>query len=173
MARNKPETTVTVDEQQSQEVALIIDKKVLEQFAEMAVAIPSEGGGGIDEMLTKIMAATSWDQLDEPWRSTNIDDILGKPMRVKSYWRRPSTYAGGLGIFLVVKLEDPKTGKEITKSTGSVMVVGQLAAAWFKGYTNLLIKWCRADRPSANGFYPQHLEILDASTPEPSHGRPA
>lgn len=151
-----------VDEQQSQEVATITDPALLQQFAEMAVMIPSEVGGGTETILAKILAAKTWDELDEPWETSDIDDILGKRLKLTRAVRRPSTFAKGLGVFLVLYLFDPKDGKEYVKTTGSVAVVGQVAAAYARNWMPLWVEWCRAERPSANGFYPQHLKILDS-----------
>lgn len=173
MASTKDAPVTDAGEQQSAEVATITDKKLLEQFAEMAVAIPSDVGGGTEDILRKLFAATTWDQLNEPWEATKVDDILGKPMRLKSVVRRPSSFAGGLGIMLVVKLEDARTGKEHVKATGSVSVVGQLAWLYYSRATAVLVEWCRADRPSTGGYYPQHLKILDAHIPAAADGSQA
>jgi hypothetical protein len=167
MAPRQEQELADAGESQSAEVATITDKKLLEQFAEMAAAIPSDVGGGQEDILRKLFAATTWDELNEPWEATKVDDILGKPMRLVSVVRRPSSFQSGLGIMLVVKLTDAKTGKEHVKATGSVSIVGQLAWLYFMGATAVLIEWCRAERPSTQGFYPQHLKILDAAIPGP------
>jgi hypothetical protein len=159
-----------VDTQQSTEVELINDTKLLEQFAEMAVMIPADLGSGTEDILRKILSATTWDQLDEPWETSDIEDILGKTLRLTKVTRRPSTFKGGLGVFLVMHIQDAKTGKEYVKTTGSVSVVGQIARAYAMGVTALTFEWCRAERPSENGYYPQHLKILDAATPDGSVG---
>lgn len=164
MSQDKPGTDVqTVDNQASAEVATITDQKLLEQFAEMAVMIPADLGGGTEDILRKILSAKTWDQIDEPWRSTSVDDILGKHLRVTKVTRRPSTYEGGLGMFLTVHLRDARDGKEYVKSTGSVAVVGQFAALYAMGATAITIEWCKAKRPTESGYYPQHIIIHDAA----------
>lgn len=168
MGLRNPTPPQDVDDQQSQEVALINDAAILQQFAEMAVAIPADLGGGTEDIVRKILAATSWDQLDEPWETSSVDDILGKTLRIEKVVRRPSTYQGGLGVFLIVHLVDPRDQKKYVKTTGSVSIVAQLARAYFLGVTALTIQWCRAERPSESGYYPQHLKIIDAAMPE--HG---
>lgn len=168
MAREPQHDTHDVDEQQSADVALITDHKLLEQFAEMAVMIPADPGGGTEDILRKVLSAKTWGDVNTPWETSDIEDILGKPLRVVSVTRRPSTFAGGLGVFLVVKLRDAKTNAEYLKTTGSVSVVGQFASLYAMGATALLIEWCRADRPSESGFYPQHIKVLDAHVPDKS-----
>jgi hypothetical protein len=165
MAQRDNTNTPDTPQGSDAEVALINDHKLLEQFAEMATAIPADLGGGTEDIVAKILSATTWDQLDEPWETSAIDDILGLTLHVTKVTRRPSTYQGGLGVFLVVHLTDTKTGKEYVKTTGAISVVAQLVRAYFMGVTALTIQWVRAERPSANGYYPQHLKVVDAAMP--------
>lgn len=153
------------DEQQGAEVATITDRKLLEQFAEMAVAIPAEPGGGTEDILKQVIGAKTWDELDQPWTTSGVKDILGKPLRLTSANRRPSTLEGGLGQFLILKLTDVKTGKEYVKTTSSVAIVGQVAWLYFHKATAITIEWCQAVRPTERGFYPQHLKIIDCHVP--------
>lgn len=168
MPRNDNTPGADVDSQQSAEVALINDEALLAQFAEMAVMIPADLGGGTEDIVRKILSATTWEQLDEPWETSNVDDILGKTLRTTKVTRRPSTFRGGLGVFLVIHMTDIQTGKEYVKTTGSVSVVAQIARAYALGATSLTIQWLRAEKPSDNGYYPQHLKVLDAIIPDRS-----
>lgn len=157
--------TPTVDEQTSKEVALITDRKLLETWAERATAISAELDGGTEDILRKVFSATTWAQIDEPWRTTDVDDIVGKELRLTKVTRRPSTFEGGLGVFLIVHLHDPRTQQDYVKTTGSIAVVGQLAQLYYLGATAITVRWCKAKRPTEGGFYPQHLEIVDAHVP--------
>lgn len=166
MAKDAPTQVATVDEQASSEVAILQDKQLLERFADMAVMIPAEDGGGTESILRQLLSAQTWADLNEPWESTDIDDIIGKHLRLESVVRRPSTFAGGLGQFLIVKCSDQKTGKKYVKTTGSISVVGAFAWLYATGTTAVLFEWCKAARPTEQGFYPQHIRIIDAHTPE-------
>lgn len=165
MTRNDTPAT-DVDTQQSNEVALINDPALLERFAEMAVMIPADLGSGTEDILAKILSAKTWDELDEPWETSDIEDILGKTLHITKVQRRPSTFKGALGVFLVIHLQDAKTGQEYVKTTGSVSVVAQIARAYALGVTAMTVQWLRAERPSENGYYPQHLKVLDAAMPD-------
>lgn len=171
MVRSNNLPAPTVDDQASTEVALITDRKLLEQFAEMAVAIPAEKDGGTEDILRKVLSAKTWQEIDEPWRTTAVDDILGKHLHVEKVRRRPSTFAGGLGIFLIVHLADPRDHKKYVKTTGSIAVVGEFARLYFLGATAITIEWCRAPRPTEDGYYPQHIKIIDAHVPDPANGQ--
>lgn len=164
MAGKTEVARTSVDEQQSADVALINSEALLQQFGEMAVLIPSEDGSGVENILTQILSAESWEQLDEPWQSTDVDDILGKRLTLIRAIRRPSTFAGGLGQFVVCFMQDKKSGKEIVKATGSVSIVAQVARAYALNCLPLEIEWCRAVKPTERGFYPQHLQVFDGVT---------
>lgn len=166
MAKEVVPASTSVDDQQSAEVALINDAALLEQFAEMALMIPSDSGDGIENILTQILSAQSWDELDSPWETSPVEDILDKPMRITGAKRMPSTFAGGLGVFLVVFLRDIKSGQEYVKTTGSVSVVAQIARAYAMGLQDVIVEWKRAPRASKNGFFPQHLKVLSATAPD-------
>lgn len=159
------------DEQAGQEVAVITDPKILAQFAEMAVMIPAEAGGGTEEILRKILSATTWDELDEPWETSEVDDILGLRLKLESATRRPSTFGSGLGVFLICHMYDPRTDRKYVKTTGSISVVGQVAWLYAHNHMPALIEWCRAARPSDNGFYPQHLKVHDVMGPGNGDGK--
>lgn len=171
MSKDEASTEVaTVDEQAAAEVATIIDPVLLQQFAEMAVMIPAETDGGTESILRKILSAKTWTEVDEPWRTTSVDDILGKRLRVTKVTRRPSTYQDGLGMFLIVHLRDTRDQKEYVKTTGSVSVVGQFAALYAMGAQAITIEWCKAKRPTEGGYFPQHIIIHDAHVPGPDGG---
>ncbi len=164
MATSKTPVPMSEATQASTEVALIGDRELLQQFAEMAVMIPAEDGNGAENILRSILSATTWEELSKPWQVSDIDDIIGRRLSLLRALRRPSTYAGGLGMFLVLFLQDKRTGKEYVKTTGSINIVGQVVRAYCLNSLPLEIEWVRATRPTENGYFPQHLEIFDGVT---------
>lgn len=171
MEFRKNEPALREDEQASAEVATITDRKLLEQFAEMAVMIPAEPGGGTEDILKQVLSAKTWDELDKPWQTSDVKDIIGKHLRLMSANRRPSTFEDGLGQFLIVKLLDPKTGKDYVKTTSSVAVVGAIAWLYFNNASAVLLEWCQATRPTEKGYYPQHIKVIDAHVPGKGDGQ--
>lgn len=165
MANSQTPVRQDVDQQASAEVATITDKALLQRFAEMAVMIPAQEGSGAEAILTQILDATSWEDLDSPWEASPLEDVLNRELVLESAKRLPSTFGGGLGLYLVLTLRDRRTGETFTKTTGSISVVGQVCAAYAKGWMPIGVVWLRAERPSANGFYPQHLRITDSYAP--------
>jgi hypothetical protein len=153
------------DEQPGSEVALITDPKLIAQFAEMVTMIPSEDGSGTENILRQLLAAKTWEDLSKPWETSDVDDLRGLTLRVTKVTRRPSRKAGGLGMFLVVHMTDTKTGKDYVKATGSINVIGSLVAAYANHWMPLTVEWHKATEASDNGFFPQHLRIVDGVTP--------
>ena len=151
------------DDTTSTELATI-DPATVKRFAQMATMVPSEDGGGYERILDAILSAESWETLSDPWESTNAEKLRGKRLRVESVMRRPSQFAGGLGIFLVVKSVDLKTGEALVWTTSSVAIIAQLVRAYALRAFPLVAEVVIADRPTSQGFYPQHLHIL-AATP--------
>lgn len=141
-----------------------IDPAIVERFAQMATMVPSEDGGGYERILDAILSAESWETLSDPWESTNAEKLRNRRLRIESISRRPSSFAGGLGVFLVVKSVDTRTGEALVWTTSSVSIVAQLVRAYALRAFPLVAEVIIADRPTDRGFYPQHLRIL-AATP--------
>lgn len=138
----------------------IASEATLATFAHMAAVIPDAEGAGMDNMLAAILGADSWDQLDAPWSTTSTDDAIGVVVTVTDLSRRPSDFAEGLGVYLIVSGYRTETGEPITYTTGSVSVVAQLVRAYAIGALPLTTKLVKAERASANGYYPVHLQVI-------------
>jgi hypothetical protein len=159
------------DEQASSEVALITDRRLIEQFAEMASMIPAEDGNANETILRQILTATTWEDTGKPWDVSDLSDVLNKPLKLMRAKRRVSTYSGGLGMFLVLFLVDEKTGEEFVKPTGSISIVGQVARWYALNAMPMRVEWKRAETASENGYFPQHLKPLDSFGPGIEGGR--
>ena len=135
-------------------------RELVARFVEMATMVPSEDGGGMERIIDQLLNAESWEQLSDPWESTDAEKLRGKRLRVDSIMRRPSSYPGGLGIFLVVKSVDVQTGEALVWTTSSQAVIAQLVRAYAMGWIPCLVEMVIADRPTERGFYPHHLRFL-------------
>ena len=131
----------------------------------MATMIPAESGSGAEDILRQILSAETWEQLSQPWETSSVDDLLGRRLMLTHAVRRPSTFGQGLGIFLVLHMVDIRTGEKVVKTTGSLAVVGQVCRAYAIGAMPLEVEWCRAERPTEAGYFPQHLKVHDYYPP--------
>lgn len=156
---DQPVVRMQEHEQATKEVALIQDQALIAQFAEMATAIPASSGNGTEDILRQLLNAATWEDLNRPWNVGELTDVVGKKLILVSATRRPSSFQSGLRMMLVLTLQDPDTGKEFVKPTSAVSIIGQTAWLYFHGKIPSLVEWVVADRPTQDGYYPQHLTI--------------
>lgn len=138
----------------------VISRELVAQFAQMASVIPDSEGDGSDRILEQMLAAATWEQLDDPWDADKAQAIAGKRLKILALKRRPSDFRAGLGFFLVVESVDVDNGEMITWITGATSVVGQLVIAWCRGWMPCVVRLVIAERATADGYHPHHLEFL-------------
>jgi hypothetical protein len=158
-----PSTSKAVAPKEDSATDVMISEETRRQFASMAMAIPDADGSGSERIVLAILAAETWDDLDAPWDKEPKDALIDKEMWIHTLMRRPSSYADGLGIFLVVRAKLVDSGREIVFSTSSISVVAQLAKAYLLDALPVLAVLRKADRPTERGYWPQHLELLGSS----------
>lgn len=152
-------TGKTVARKAEENEGIVLSENTLKMFANMVTMIPEAEGSAYDAILTSLLNAESWDQLDDPWDTSKTEMLIGVEQKITAITRRPSTYKGGLGMFLVVHAEDMRTNKPLVWTTGSVAMVGQLVRAYARGWMPLYAEIIIAANPTQNGYYPQHLQI--------------
>lgn len=139
-----------------------LSPELVQRFAQMATLIPEDDGSAIERILTQILDATEVDQLDAPWDVTKARQLAGKLLRVDALKRQPSSFTGGLRIFLVVSYTDTGTGEQAVFTTSSLSVVAQLVRAYAISGVPFYIELVIADKPTADGYYPHHLRLHPA-----------
>lgn len=147
-----------------------IPEDQLVKLLDVIETIPSEGAAGVTGILEQLLAADSLDDLNRPWAGTSGKDLAGKRMSIRGMIRRPSQFADGPQIFLVVDSVDAKTGEPFTWTTSALAVIVQLAMIWKLAYLPALAEVVVADRPTERGYYPYHLLVLAVSGGQRSDG---
>jgi hypothetical protein len=143
----------------------VLSPSTLATIDALASLVPEGGGDAIDRMAAQILGAPDASSLDAPWRSIGLKALNRVPVLVTAIKRLPSDFDQGLGFFLVVTLAIRSTGEVLNVTTGSAFVVLQLLRAWGLEQANpgTVFPWgvtpIVADKSSANGFYPMHLEV--------------
>lgn len=133
--------------------------EALEAFRQMGFLIPEiEADGGIG-IVMDIMNASTLEELDAAWEENNNDRLLNKPLLITQVRRGDSEYKDGLGLFLSVNATVIHSGEDVIFSTGSVSTVAQLVRAYTLKSYPFVAMLVKADKPSKNGYYPQHLVI--------------
>lgn len=136
---------------------------IVEAYSAMIANVPEAGGDGYASILTALAQADHPDDLDAPWRSGGLEEFINQPLLIQGIRKAPSEYVGGLPFFLIADAVVVATGELVTITTGAVSVVAQLAKAYALGAFPWRVIPRQSDRPSANGYYPQHLEVVPAS----------
>jgi len=139
--------------------APVLSDKLIQMFTQMAMMVPDTAGDANESILLAILGAKTWDELDDPWDTRKADALVDKDIRIDTIMRRPSDFAGGLGVYLVVQGKDMDTDEPITFTTGSMSCVGQLVGAYANGWFPLYAILRKAQRPTSKGYYPMHIEF--------------
>lgn len=138
---------------------LVLASETRAMFASMVTMVPDAEGDATESIVLAILNAKTWDELDDPWDSEKATQLVDVEQRIDSIMRRPSSYTSGLGVFLVIKGKRMDTDEPIVWTSGAVSVVAQLVKAYALGAFPVYAMLRRSERPSAAGYYPQHLEI--------------
>jgi hypothetical protein len=142
------------------DVPVPIRPEVVEAYEAMIADVPEAGGDGFDGILAQLALAADVAALDAPWRSGGLEEWANVPLGILGIRKMPSDYPGGLPWFLVVDAAAIDSGEKVTFTTGAVGVVAQLVKAHQLGAFPLVVIPRQSARPTASGYFPQHLEIV-------------
>ena len=143
------------------EVAPVISDATLQVFAQMAAGIPeADDTDAYESIVSQLLNAAGVDDLNAPWETDAADRLAGHQLVIQELTRRPSDYAGGLGMYLVAKGVDQANGERFTWTTGSIAIVAQLARAYFVGGVPIVCQVIVGDANPRTGRKPQHLHIV-------------
>lgn len=144
----------------STEAPTILPAAVVATYSSMLEAVPESGGDGMAGILESLAAATDASDLDAPWRTEGLEAFLNTELSILRIRKVPSDYQGGLEWFLVADAAIVATGELVTFTTGAVSVVAQLVKAFALDAFPWRVIPRQSDRPSARGYFPQHLEVV-------------
>jgi hypothetical protein len=154
----------TTQDQPGTEVVPAVSQATMALFSQMAVGIPeADDGEAYENIVLQLLNAEDLDAFNAPWDTEAAAGLAGKRLRIESMARRRSDYAGGLGIYIVVKGVVLDTGEPFVWTTGSVANVATLARIHFTGKLPAIAELVIADTPTAKGNRPQHLKIHSLS----------
>lgn len=137
-----------------------LSAELVQQFAQMAMLIPSETTDAMESIVSAILNAPTWRELDDPWQSRGAEKVEGKRLRIDDITRRPSDYRDGLSIFLVVHCTDVTNGEKVVWTTSSTGIVAQLVRAYAAGWLPVLAQVVIAKRATESGYRPHHLQFF-------------
>ena len=152
------ETPATTD------VVPVVSAATMALFAQMAVGIPeADDGDAYENIVLQLLSADNPDQFNAPWDTEAAEQLAGKRLKIEAMSRRASDFAGGLGIYIVLKGIVLDTGEPFVFTTGGIANVATLARIHFTGKLPAIVELVIADTPTSKGFRPQHLKIHSLS----------
>ena len=125
----------------------------------MINAIPDAGGDGEVNIIEQIMSAASIEDIDAAWEARGLDQYVGKKITVTGLRKGVSDFADGIGIYLLIDAVD-EDGRKVVLTTGSTSCVVQLIKAHTLQALPRTFIPRMAERASANGYFPMHLELV-------------
>jgi hypothetical protein len=150
----------TTDTTPTADVVPIVSQATMALFSQMAVGIPeADDGEAYENIVLQLLNADGVDDFNAPWDTAAATQLAGVILRIESMSRRASDFAGGLGLYIVVKGVRMDTGESFVLTTGGVANVASLARIHFTGRLPAIAELVIADTPTANGFRPQHIKI--------------
>jgi len=157
----------TTETNPSTEVVPVVSQATMALFASMAVGIPeADDGEAYENIVLQLLNAEDLDAFNAPWDTEAAAALAGKRLKIDSMARRASDFAGGLGIYIVLKGVVLDTGEPFVFTTGGIANVATLARIHFTGKLPAIVELVIADTPTAAGFRPQHLKIHSLSVPK-------
>lgn len=142
------------------DVVPVVSQATMSLFAQMAIGIPeADDGEAYENIVLQLLNADDIDAFNAPWDTDAAASLAGQQLRIESMSRRQSDFAGGLGLYMVVKGVKLKTGERFVFTTGGIANVATLARIHYTGRLPAVVELVIADTPTANGFRPQHLKI--------------
>ena len=150
----------TTTDQPGTDVVPVVSQATMALFSQMAVGIPeADDGEAYENIVLQLLNADGVDDFNAPWDTEAAANLAGKRLKIESMARRASDFAGGLGIYIVLKGVVLDTGEAFVFTTGGVANVASLARIHFTGKLPAIVELVIADTPTAKGYRPQHLKI--------------
>lgn len=143
-------------------IARPTEEAIIQQFVDMVAVVPDfEDDGGL-AMAAEILGAATPGDLDSRWDKRDENKLTGVEQIIYEIEKAPSTIAENkLPFYLIVYAAERRSGEMIRWTTSSLAIIAELVRANTAGWFPLEAKIVVGDK-TAKGFYPKHLEILEA-----------
>ncbi len=163
----------------SQAIATVVhsstDLATLDEFdaiitgmAEAPEAVEADPAEVSREIVAQLLAATSDEELELKGSTSWRDELMERPIEIRGFRWRKSDYAEGAPVYVLVQGVDLTTGEyHAAISCGSYNVLAQLSNLARRGQIpGAVWSLAKADKPTANGFYPLWLTKTPEETVE-------
>ena len=122
---------------------------------EMAIAEMMAEPITAEEIAAQVLAFDSIDDILGDSTVVKLDDIIGETFTIERVQLHRSDYADGLGAYAV--MFGTKNGDPVIITSGASQVVAQCIAMHRQGFLPYTVSSRKADKATANGYYPVKL----------------
>lgn len=133
-----------------------------DELPQLIAGIPDAPDDAEARIIEAVLNAQDLKDIDAPWRSGSLSKHKDTVLTITEVSKLPSDKDQAIGYFLVLRGTVRGTGEPFVASTSSHAVLAQLTRLWLAGAFPIDVILRKADKPSRNGFYPEHLEIVSA-----------
>lgn len=138
----------------------VLNPATIAAYGAMLELVPDAGEGGMDGILLALAQASDPADLDAPWRTAGLGELVGIALHVTGIRKAPSDYAGGLPFFLIIDGAIKETGETVAVTTGAIGAVAQLLNAMRLGAFPLTVIPRLAGQPQPGRNQPIYLEVV-------------
>lgn len=128
----------------------------------LIAGIPDAEGDAEQRIIEQLLNAGGIQDLNTPWESGKLSKYNGTVLTVTELSKLPSDKDQAMGYFLVLRGTIRGTGEPFVASTSSHATMAALVRLWLAEAFPVDVIPRVATKPSRNGFYPEHLEIVSA-----------
>lgn len=122
--------------------------------------LPDPQDDGSDRIMLAILSASSPEGINDPYTGGSMGKLSGHMLEVHDVSKMPSDKDTELGYYLLVRGWDYDTEKEFTASTSARAIIAALVRLWMLQALPCRVVVRKAERPTARGFFPEHLEYV-------------
>lgn len=128
----------------------------------LIAGIPDATGDAEQRIVEQLLNAKDIQDLNTPWESGKLSRYNGTVLTITELSKMPSDKDPVMGFFIVLRGTVRGTGEPFVASTSSHATMASLVRLWLADALPIDVVPRVASKPSRNGFYPEHLEIVSA-----------
>lgn len=133
-----------------------------DELPQLIAGIPDAEGDAESRIIEALLNAQNIGDLNAPWQSGSLGKYKDTVLTVTDVSKLPSDKDQAMGYFLVLRGTVRGTGEPFVASTSSHAIMAALTRLWLAHAIPVDVIPRKADKPTRNGFYPEHLEIVSA-----------
>lgn len=133
-----------------------------DELPQLIAGIPDADGDAEDRIIEALLNAQNIQDLNAPWQSGSLGKYRDTVLTITDVSKLPSDKDQKMGYFLILRGTVRGSGEPFVASTSSHAIMAAITRLWLAQAIPVDVIPRKADKPSRNGFYPEHLEVVSA-----------